>query len=120
MTRLTLMIEQFADVFTSQTQQLRQNDLDSFFRFCRQYYSLVEQRVKASADAFKILVRMASVLPINLEKDIVGKSEAARSVTSIILQNLSEKASDFWETIIDQEWPLLRQGLITVLCIRFV
>jgi hypothetical protein len=110
------MIEQFTEIYRSQTQRLSQNDLDFFFRCCHQYYAKVEQHVKTNTDAIKIMIRMVSILPVNLE-NIVEKMEAARFIASMILKNLSEKTLDFWEIIIDQEWPSLCQGLVILLCI---
>ena len=79
-------------------------------------YTVVEKRVNVHIDAVKVLIRMLSVLPINLE-NITGKSAAARVMVSNIHRNLLNKNLFFWEIVLNHEWLSLRQGLVTSLCL---
>lgn len=110
------MIEQFSEFRNNHTAQFSYNDLNDFFWCCLNHYTVVEKIINASIDAVKILIRMLSVLPINLE-NITGKSAAARIMVSNIRRNVLNKNLFFWEVVLNHEWPSLRQGLVTSLCL---
>ena len=110
------MIGQFSEFRNNQRAQLSFNDLNDFFQCCLNHYIVVKERIKVSIDATKVFIRMVSVLPINLE-NIIGKSATTRIMVSNIQKNVLNKNPFFWEVVLNHEWPSLRQGLVTSLCL---
>jgi len=111
------LIEQFNTAIQDRGRAILRANLNLFFTVCRRHYSTIEHIVEQDLFALKILVRMLALLPLNRENMIIG-SEAARQFASIVLKKLSEKVQTIWATIAESEWPLFREGLITLYCIK--
>jgi hypothetical protein len=111
-----LLLEQFTIAIEDRGREILRENLNFFFNLCRKYYSTIEHTVKQDLLALKILVRMLALLPLNRENMTIG-SEAARLFASIVLKTLSNNLQTIWTTITGSEWPLFREGLITLYCI---
>jgi hypothetical protein len=111
------LLEEFSIAITYRKREISSENLNAFFQFCRNYYSMIENVIKQDPIALKILIRMISPLPINRE-NVRTKSEAGRMFTSIVLKLLSETLQVVWATIIDTEWSSFREGLKTLFCIN--
>ena len=118
------LYDSFLEQFNIALQQQRdkgisRENLNLFFHNCRRHYSIIEHIVNAEIPALKILVRMASILPLDRGNVIIG-SEAARQFSSIILRALSDKFALEWPTIDNVEWISFRNGLVVLCCLKLL
>ncbi|CAF1677650.1 unnamed protein product, partial [Adineta ricciae] len=109
--------EQFANGIINQSRTLSLENLNEFFKLCRNHFAAIERIMPNNLEALKILVRMMSPLLINRANMIV-QSEAAQLFISILLRHIAEGLQAIWIAIIDSEWASFREGLINLLCIK--
>lgn len=113
-----LLLQQFTTNVRDHVREFSFENLNLFFKTCRQYYSTIEETIKQDLSALKILIRMIAVLP--LKKGNIRESEAARRFSSIVVNILSEKLLDIWPTIVDTEWSSLDTGLVKLFCLKLL
>lgn len=112
-------VKQFNDILEQRGKHLSRENFNYFFRNCCKYYSTIEHVVSEDISAFKILIRMVALLPLNRDNVIIG-SEAARIFASIILKLFSTKFSMIWSAINDAEWASFRDGFVILCSLRLL
>jgi hypothetical protein len=111
------LLEQFAIVLKDRGRGVSHENLNLFFQLCHRHYSAIKDIIQKDLTAFKILVRMVALLPINQENMTI-RSQAAEQFVSIVLRSLSENLEAILAITDGVEWPSFREGVITLLCIQ--